>query len=62
MRRVIVTIGALGLLGGCVVHERTRGYGYGYGYAPAYGHRDWRAERHEEHREHEHEEHEHNRW
>jgi hypothetical protein len=58
MRRVIVTIGALGLLvgvcgtGGCVVHERTRGYGYGYA-RPVY-HRDWRAERHYEHEEHEH--------
>jgi hypothetical protein len=54
MRRVIVTIGALGLLAGCVVHERTRGYGYGYGYAHPVHHRDWRAERHYEHEEHEH--------
>ena len=57
MRRVIVTVGALGLLAGCVVHERTRGYGYGYGYAPVYHHDHWRAERHREHEEHE--EHEH---
>ena len=62
MRRVIVTIGALGLLAGCVVHERAPRYGYGY--APAPGpRRNWRAEeRHEEHEEHERWEHEHGRW
>jgi hypothetical protein len=55
MRRLIVTIGALGLLGGCVVHERTPRYGYHY--APGYGPRhEWRAEeRHERHEAHEHE-------
>lgn len=50
MRRLIVTIGTLGLLGGlggCVVHAR----GPRYGYAPAPGPRhEWRAEeRHERH-------------
>ena len=59
MRRVIVTIGAIsamGLLGGCVVHERTPRYGY----APVAGPRhEWRAEeRHERHEAREAREHE----
>jgi hypothetical protein len=44
MRRLIVTIGAFGLLAGCVVHARTPRYGY---YGPRH---EWRAEeRHERH-------------
>jgi len=56
MRRLIITIGTLGLLGGlggCMVHER----GPRYGYAPAPGpRREWRADdRHERHEGREHE-------
>ena len=60
MRRIILTLGALSLLGGCYVHDRAPAR---YGYAPAYGpRRDWRAgERREDHERREHEEREH-RW
>ena len=45
MRRLIVTLGAFGLLAGCYVHERAPRYGAGY-YGPRH---EWRAERREEH-------------